>query len=199
MRVTLFDYGAGNLHSLAKALETPGVTLAIQADPAAAADTDLLVLPGVGAFGPAAAALAPGRERLRDAVAGGLPCVGICLGMQLLFEESEEHGTHRGLGLLPGRVVRLPSTVKVPHVGWNQAVPARPDPLFEGLPAEPFFYFDQSYCCLPAERSDVLAETDYGLRYACAAGRGRVYGVQFHPEKSQADGLRMLKNFVELP
>jgi imidazole glycerol-phosphate synthase subunit HisH len=199
--ITLLDYGMGNLRSVEKALERVGAGVRRTSDPGETAAAERLVVPGVGAFGQAMERLrgAGLDEAIRAAVGAGARFLGICLGMQLLFDESEEHGTHRGLGLLPGRVVRLPSRVKVPHVGWNQALPARPDPLFEGLPAEPFFYFDQSYCCLPARRADVLAETDHGVRFASAAGRGRVYGVQFHPEKSQASGLRMLKNFVELP
>jgi imidazole glycerol-phosphate synthase subunit HisH len=191
MRVTLFDYGAGNLHSLAKALETPGVTLAIKADPAAATQTDLLVLPGVGAFGPAAAALAPARDRMRDAIAGGLPCVGICLGMQLLFDRSEE-GDGLGLGVIPGAVRRL-RTRRQPHMGWNAIEPQGEQPLLaaSGLRTA---YFAHSFVCEPDDPAAVAAWTQHDDdRFASIVRAGSALGVQFHPEKSSGGGVALLR------
>lgn len=194
MRVTLFDYGAGNLHSLAKALGSPGVDVRVEADPAAATDTDLLVLPGVGAFGPAAAALAPARERMRDAVRSGLPCLGVCLGMQLLFDLSEE-GEGRGLGVVPGRVRRLRSR-RQPHMGWNALEPAGPQPLLEasGLVTA---YFAHSFACEPDDAGAVCAWTSHeDDRFASVVRSGGVTGVQFHPEKSSAAGVSLLRALV---
>ncbi len=194
MRVTLFDYGAGNLHSLAKALETPGVTLAIEADTAAATATDLLVLPGVGAFGPAAAALAGARDRMRDAIAGGLPCVGICLGMQLLFDHSEE-GEGLGLGVIPGAVRRL-RTRRQPHMGWNTIEPQGEQPLLaaSGLRTA---YFAHSFVCEPDDPAAVAAWTRHDDdRFASIVRAGAVLGVQFHPEKSSAAGVALLRGVL---
>jgi glutamine amidotransferase len=194
MRVTLFDYGAGNLHSLAKALETPGMTLAIETDPAAATSTDLLVLPGVGAFGPAAAALAPARERVRDAIAGGLPCVGICLGMQLLFDRSEEGGG-LGLGVIPGAVRRL-RTRRQPHMGWNTIEPAGEQPLLAAS-ALRTAYFAHSFVCEPEDPAAVAAWTRHDdERFASIVQSGSTLGVQFHPEKSSAAGVALLRAVV---
>ena len=190
MRVTLFDYGAGNLHSLAKALDGDDVKLAIETDPVAAVATDFLVLPGVGAFAPAAAALAPGRERMRAAIAGGLPCVGICLGMQLLFESSEE-GEGRGLGLFAGRVRRLRSK-RQPHMGWNTIEDGR-EPLLaaSGLVTG---YFAHSYVCEPVDGSIVTAWTSLeDDRFPSIVRSGATLGVQFHPEKSSAEGVALLR------
>ena len=194
MRVTLFDYGAGNLHSLAKALETPGVTLAIEADPAAATATDLLVLPGVGAFGPAAAALASTRDRMRDAIAGGLPCVGICLGMQLRFDRSEE-GDGLGLGGIPGIVRRL-RTRRQPHMGWNTIEPQGEQPLLaaSGLRTA---YFAHSFVCDPDDPAAIAAWTRHDDdRFASFVRAGSALGVQFHPEKSSAAGVALLRAVV---
>jgi len=128
----------------------------------------------------------------------GTPLLGICIGMQLLFEESEEHGRHAGLGLLPGRVRRFDDSLVVPHMGWNSLSFPRPHPLFDGLAPGSYVYFVHSYFCEPKEPGDVLATSDYGHDFAAVVGRGNVLGVQFHPEKSQAVGLRMVENFVRL-
>jgi glutamine amidotransferase len=195
VRVTLFDYGAGNLHSLAKALAAPGVEVRTEPDAAAAsADTDVLVLPGVGAFGPAAAALSPGRERLRDAVRAGLPCVGICLGMQLLFDTSEEGGG-RGLGVIPGRVRRLRAR-RQPHMGWNAVEPAGAQPLLaaSGLATA---YFAHSFVCEPEDAGAVSAWTTHDTdRFASVVRAGTAFGVQFHPEKSSAPGVALLRAVI---
>ena len=199
MKVTIFDYGAGNLHSLAKALAMPGADVRVEPDPARAVETDALVLPGVGAFAAAAAWLAPGRAAVRAALAGGLPCLGICLGMQLLFQESEE-GPGAGLGLLAGRVTRLAAR-RVPHIGWN-AIDAAP-----GRAAEPLLacaslgvaYYANSYVCRPygdAARAVVAWSTHEGDRFPAAVRAGRTVGVQFHPEKSSAAGVRFVRAWL---
>lgn len=193
MIVTLFDYGAGNLHSLAKALEAGGATVRVCADPCAALATDALVLPGVGAFGAAAARLAPGREAMRAALAAGLPCLGVCLGMQLLCDASDE-GAGAGLGLVPGRVTRLAAR-RVPQIGWN-TVAAAGDPLFaaSGLDCA---YFANSYVCRPADAAAVTAWSEHeGDRFAAAVRVARTVGVQFHPEKSSRAGLAFVRAWL---
>jgi imidazole glycerol-phosphate synthase subunit HisH len=192
MRVTLFDYGAGNLHSLAKALATaPGADVRVQEDPLRALDTDVLVLPGVGAFGAAAARLAPGREAMRRALDAGLPCLGICLGMQLLFDGSDE-GEGQGLGYFPGRVTRL-SAMRVPQIGWNEVEEDR------ALSTERLstVYYAHSYACRPTDARDVTGWTAHeDDRFPASVRRGRVLGVQFHPEKSSRAGVRFVQAFL---
>ena len=194
MRVTVFDYGAGNLHSLVKALATPGTDVCVEPDPVRTVDTDVLVLPGVGAFAPAAERLAPGREAAREAVARGLPCLGICLGMQLLFDGSEE-GPGLGLGLIPGRVTRLRAR-RVPQIGWNTLDDAS-DPLFDVAPL-PVAYFANGYVCRP-ERDDCVRawSTHEDEHFPAVVRTGRVVGVQFHPEKSSRPGIAFLRAFLE--
>lgn len=198
--IAIVDYGVGNLRSVERACLQVGAEARVVASPQELAAARGIILPGVGAFG-------DGMARLRAAgwvpvlaewAAAGRPLLGICLGMQLLFEESEEMGRYAGLGLLPGRVLRFGSGVKVPHVGWNQVRPLREHPLLAGVPAGAYAYFVHSYCVVPAEPTDVLAVTDYGGPFASVVGRGRVLGLQFHPEKSQEVGLRMLANFAAI-
>jgi imidazole glycerol-phosphate synthase subunit HisH len=194
MRITLFDYGAGNLHSLAKALAGAGRTVATEVDPRASLETDVLVLPGVGAFGPAAARLAPARDAMRDAILGGLPTIGICLGMQLMFDGSDE-GPGLGLGVVPGRVTRLEAR-QLPQIGWN-AIEDAADPIFaaSGLVTA---YFANSFACRPLDADAVTAwSTHEGDRFAAAVRSGDCLGVQFHPEKSSRPGLRLLDHFLE--
>lgn len=198
--IVIVDYGVGNLRSVQKALERVGTEATIRSEPAALDKAQGVVLPGVGAFGDGLAQLhtrglvAP----LLRQVERGKPLLGICLGMQLLFDESDEMGRHQGLGLLPGRVVRFPENdLKVPHVGWNQLRFAG-HPLLDGIPSGAYAYFVHSYYAQPEASSDVLATTDYGLEFASVVGRGRVWGAQFHPEKSQEVGLRLLANFCRL-
>ena len=194
MRVTIFDYGAGNLHSLAKAIERGGVEVRIETDPVRAVETDALVLPGVGAFGAAAERLAPGRAAMRDAVAHGLPAIGICLGMQLLFDASDE-GVGAGLGLIPGRVSRLQAE-RVPQIGWNTVDDAH-DPLFDAAPL-PIAYYANSFVCRPEDPSTVIAWSEHeGDRFPAAVRAGSAVGVQFHPEKSSAGGVRLLHAFLD--
>ena len=194
MRVTLFDYGAGNLHSLGKALEGDGMTVGVETNPVRCVDTDVLVLPGVGAFGAAAERLAPGRTVMRDAILAGLPTIGICLGMQLLFDASDEGGTE-GLGIIPGRVTRL-NAHRVPQIGWNGVDPAEGERLFAAAPL-PIAYYANSYVCRPDDEGVVIAWTTHeGDRFPAAVRIGNTIGVQFHPEKSSADGVRFLHAFL---
>lgn len=190
MRLVVFDYGTGNLHSLVKALELQGAGVEVGAELAAA---DGLVLPGVGAFGAAAERLAPHRSAIRAAADDGLPILGICLGMQLLLDESDE-GAGQGLSLIPGRVRRL-RTRRVPHMGWN--VVAGDDPVLRGVSGERF-YFANSFVAEPTEPGDVAGWTTHdGDRFPSALRRGSVMGAQFHPEKSGRAGLRLLEAWVE--
>ena len=195
IRVTVFDYGAGNLHSLLKALAAPGVEVRVETDPVAALDTDALVLPGVGAFGAAAERLAPGRATMADALRGGLPCLGVCLGMQLLFDGSDE-GPGAGLGVIPGRVTRL-AAPRVPHIGWNAVVSAsKEEVLFTDAPLD-IVYYAHSYACRPTDVTSVTAWTEEGEdRFPAALRWRRTVGVQFHPEKSSAAGVRFVRTFV---
>lgn len=208
----LIDYGIGNLRSLEKAFQAAGAPVVRTADPDVLAAAERLVLPGVGAFGACADALrARGLDALvRARVAAGVPLLGVCVGMQLLFETGEEMGTHEGLGLLPGRVVRFdgpafapgPDRLKVPHMGWNTLAPTAEGaghPLLAGLGDRPHVYFVHSYHAAPADARDVLATARYGLDVPAVVGRGHVLGVQFHPEKSHAAGLRLLRAFAAWP
>jgi imidazole glycerol-phosphate synthase subunit HisH len=190
MNVLIFDYGTGNLHSLGKALELQGARVRAGT---AIDGADALVLPGVGAFGAAAGRLAPYRDAIRAAAADGLPVLGICLGMQLLLDTSEEGGG-AGLGLIRGTVRRM-DAARVPHIGWNVVRSA--DPLFGGVDGERF-YFANSYVADPANAGAIVARTLYeGEDFTAAVRIGNVVGTQFHPEKSGAAGLRLLANFIQ--
>ncbi|MDB4916081.1 MAG: Imidazole glycerol phosphate synthase subunit hisH [Gemmatimonadetes bacterium] len=195
MRVTIFDYGAGNLHSLAKALDTTDVSLAIETDPVRAVETDVLVLPGVGAFGAAAERLASGRGIMRDAIQRGLPTLGICLGMQLLFDASDE-GAGEGLGVIAGRVTRL-NAARVPQIGWNDVTPVAGDALFASAPLS-MAYYANSFVCRPTDELAVAAWTTHeGDRFPAAVRAGNTVGLQFHPEKSSAAGVQLLHAFLK--
>ncbi len=195
MNIALFDYGAGNLHSLAKALEGAGARVRVTADWDRALALDGLVLPGVGAFGVAAAALPEDRDRIRRALVDGLPCLGICLGMQLFFSGSDESAGH-GIGFMGGRVRRL-RTPMVPQMGWND-VETSGDPVFQGIGGL-VAYYANSYVCEPDDRADVIAWSEYqGVRFPAAVRRSRTWGVQFHPEKSSEAGRRLVANWVAL-
>jgi glutamine amidotransferase len=194
MRITLFDYGAGNLHSLGKALEGVGRDVRVEADPTKVLATDVLVLPGVGAFAPAAARLTAGRDAMRDAILGGLPTIGICLGMQLLFDASEE-GPGRGLGVIPGQVTRL-AAARLPQIGWN-ALEETTDPMFaaSGLTTA---YYANSFACRPIDADAVTAwSTHERDRFPAAVRLGHCLGVQFHPEKSSRPGVNFLDHFLQ--
>jgi imidazole glycerol-phosphate synthase subunit HisH len=197
-RILVLDYGMGNLRSVEKALEHVGASAAIGADPQAIAAADGLILPGVGAFPRAMERIrATGLDELiAGRAAAGTPILGICLGLQLLFERSEELGGADGLGLLPGAVTALDAPgLKVPNIGWAPVRWERESPLTAGIESETPFYLVHSFVARPAAE-DTLGTAEYGERFACAVARGNVFGVQFHPEKSSAAGLRLLSNFV---
>ena len=199
--IILIDAGTGNLRSVQKALEAVGANVIRTDDPEKVLNAKQIVLPGVGAFGDFMSGLrARGLDSvIKDAAARGVPLLGICVGMQALFEIGEELGEHEGLGLLQGTVLKFAESlsVKIPHTGWNQIRVEKDALLFNQIKDEAYVYFNHSYYCQAAEFSDVIAEVDYGIRYACAVRRENIFGVQFHPEKSQTVGLRILKNFVE--
>ena len=203
--IAIVDYGVGYLRSVQKAVERVGSAATVTGDAAELAAAAGIILPGVGAFGKGMDNLVSRGlvQPLLSEVNAGKPLLGICLGMQLLFEESEEMGQHKGLGLLPGRVVRFPQgSLKVPHIGWNRLRPnpdrAASDPLLEGIEDGAYAYFVHSYYARPDDQEDILTETDYGFDFASMVGRGRVWGAQFHPEKSQDVGLRLLENFGQV-
>ena len=193
MRVTILDYGAGNLHSLAKALDDGVAGVRVEEDPIAALDADVLVLPGVGAFGHAASRLAPARDALREAIRGGLPCVGICLGMQLLFEESDE-GDGAGLGVIDGRVTRIRAR-RVPHIGWT-TIEGASDPAFVRAPLD-VAYYANGFACRPSRPDVVRAwSTHEEDRFPAMVREGSAVGVQFHPEKSSRAGVAFLQALI---
>ncbi|MCE5252224.1 imidazole glycerol phosphate synthase subunit HisH [bacterium] len=198
--VTIIDYGMANLGSVRKAFEHVGAIARVSDKPDDLRDTSHIVLPGVGAFGDAMINIRKQGfgEAIREAVQNGIPFLGICLGLQVLFTEGEEKGIHKGLDIFKGRV-RLFTEGLVPQIGWNQAHIRREDPLMEGIPDHSYFYFVHSYYVDPAEKENVtIAETDYHIMYASIVGRDRIWGIQFHPEKSQEMGLRILGNFVKV-
>ncbi|RME70501.1 MAG: imidazole glycerol phosphate synthase subunit HisH [Chloroflexi bacterium] len=197
--IVIIDYGVGNFRNVQKAFEAVGAPAVISNSPTAARQAAAVVLPGVGAFGDAIANLrARGLDRpVLEAAQAGKPLLGICVGLQLLFEESEEMGRHVGLGLLPGKVVRFPEGLTVPHMGWNQIEPTREHPLLRQIQPGDFAYFAHSYYAHPADSDVVVAYTDYGLKFPSIVARENVWAIQFHPEKSQRVGLQILKNFVD--
>lgn len=200
-KVAIIDYGVGNLRSVEKAFAATGSEAVVSDDEQVLGAAERLVLPGVGAFRACVNALAErGLDCLvRERVGAGTPLLGVCVGMQMLFEESEEFGRTQGLGFLRGRVRRFPDSLLVPQVGWNQVGRgAGAHPLLDGIEDGSFFYFVHSYYCDAGDQSDVLGRTDYGQSYASVVARGNICGVQFHPEKSQAAGLRLLRNFAEM-
>jgi glutamine amidotransferase len=198
--IAVVDYGAGNLRSVAKALARSGLEARVTSDPTDVRRADAVALPGVGAFADAAASLAAKGldDAVRDSIESGRPYLGLCLGLQLLFEDSDEHAPTPGLGCLPGRVTRFPerdaagSRLRIPHIGWNQVEFAGRHPVLARLPAVDCFYFVHSYRALPARDDDVAGRADYGGRFAAAVARDNLFAVQFHPEKSQAAGKRLL-------
>ena len=196
-RVAIIDYGVGNLRSVEKAFAATGCEAVISADESVLRSAERLVLPGVGAFASCMKSL---RERgfeslVRERAAAGTPLLGICVGMQMLFEVSDEFGTTDGLGLLRGRVRRFENDLVVPHVGWNRIRQQQQHRLFAGVEDGSFCYFVHSFYCEPADDEMMVGETEYGVRYASVVAQDNVCGVQFHPEKSQQVGLQMLKNF----
>lgn len=205
--IVIIDYGMGNLRSVQKAFEKVGCSAVVTADPELAARAEKLVLPGVGAFRDCMRNLEQGGfvAPIREHIAAGRPFLGICVGMQLLMSDSVEFGLYRGLDIIPGHVLRFPDDMvvngeklKVPHMGWNRLHIQRPSPLFKGIDDGVHVYFVHSYYEKPDDSSAVAATSDYGIEFCAAVWRDNVMATQFHPEKSQAVGLKMLKNFGDL-
>jgi imidazole glycerol-phosphate synthase subunit HisH len=200
--MVMIDYGAGNIRSAFKAFTHLGAQIELTSDPEVVRRADKLVLPGVGAFGSGMAALRQRglEEPTKQAVAQGVPLLGICVGMQFLFDTSDEMGLHDGLGLIAGKVTRFAPAPnhKVPHMGWNQLHHEETHPLLRGVPTGAYCYFVHSYYCVPHRPTAVVATTDYGHDFCAIVGQGQVYGLQFHPEKSHEIGLQILQNYIDL-
>jgi imidazole glycerol-phosphate synthase subunit HisH len=200
--IAVVDVCSGNLRSVERAIAQVGGDVVVTRDAAVVGRADKVVVPGQGAFGMFMRGLAERGlgDVLRGAIASGRPYLGICLGMQVLFDESEEQGPCAGLGVLPGRVVRMHPAdrrLKVPHIGWNQVGVRKPDPLLAGVAEGAYVYFDHSYYAVPADPSMIALDTEHGDRMTAAVRRDNIFACQFHPEKSQSVGLQMLRNFVE--
>ena len=197
--IALVNYGAGNIRSVTKAMEASRADVKVTESPEDVFAADKVVLPGVGAFGKAVEALEERKlvEPLRKVIREGKPFLGICLGAQLLFESSEENPGVEGLGVLPGKVIRFPAGLKVPHLGWNQVFPKKDHFIWTDVPEGSYFYFAHSYYFAPADPDHVLGETEYSHPYASIVGRDNITGIQFHPEKSQKWGLKILENFIK--
>ena len=201
MKIAIIDYGMGNLHSAAKALEKVGAQVTVTRDPELVHQADKVILPGVGAFGDCMKNL---NERglapvIHEVIAAGKPFLGICVGLQLLFEGSEEDPGVAGLGIFKGMVRKIAAPgLKIPHMGWNNLEYRTSSSLFQGLPPAAYVYFVHSYHAVPTDESCITAVTDYGGQVTAAVGRGLVQAVQFHPEKSSAVGLKILANFKEM-
>jgi glutamine amidotransferase len=201
--LAVIDYGAGNLRSVLHALKHLGVeNMRIVQKPDDLHGAERIILPGVGAFGAGMQKLAEQNliGAIQESIRAGKPYLGICLGMQFLFERSDEMGDHDGLGILPGYVTRFPAMdgLKVPHMGWNQLQVGRESRLLEGISSANYAYFVHSYYCIPAEEGDIVASVDYGILFTAVIQRDNVFGVQFHPEKSQRTGLQILTNFLKV-
>ena len=196
--IAIIDYGMGNLRSVQAGLEYVGQKAFVTDDPAEVTAASAVVLPGVGAFGDAAKRLKETGlgEAFREAVQSEKPCLAICLGLQLLFSESEEGGLYRGLDIIPGRVIRFSNRLKVPHMGWNQIDARKPDmPIFQGIPDGAYMYFVHSYYVQPEDMSVIATTTDYGIDFTSMIAKDNLFATQFHPEKSQKMGLQLLRNF----
>ncbi|MBC7113801.1 MAG: imidazole glycerol phosphate synthase subunit HisH [Candidatus Methanomethyliales bacterium] len=195
MKVAILDLGLGNLLSIRRGLERAGGEVVLASSEREASDAEAVVIPGVGAFRDGMRALEGFRGVIEDIRSGGKPTLGVCLGMQLLFEKSYEGGEYQGLGLIRGDVVRLPNSVKVPHMGWNDITLVKDSPLLKDLDSKDYFYFVHSYYCRTDENV-VLATTDYGVQIPAILEKKNLVGTQFHPEKSGKKGLVFLKNFL---
>lgn len=198
--IEIIDYGMGNLRSVQKSLQSLGYKAAITSDPEKIASADGVILPGVGAFADAISNLKSSEmvEAISKVVQDGKPFLGICLGMQLLMSASEENGWHHGLGLIEGEVLKIPSTVKVPHMGWNSLAINQNHQLLSGIQENSYFYFVHSYYVQPKNREYIVASTQYGIDYCSVIAKDNIMGVQFHPEKSSSLGQIILKNFGEM-
>jgi len=195
--IAIIDYGVGNLRSVEKAFAHVGVPAQVTSDPVTISQAPGVVLPGVGAFADCMENLREHQliDTVQELIRSGKPLLGICVGMQILFEASEENGYHQGLGIFGGVVKKIPGTLKVPQIGWNNLKIKKDTALFAGIPDESYTYFVHSYYAVPKETSIVAATTYYGTELTVAVQKDNVYAVQFHPEKSSAVGLQMLKNF----
>jgi len=195
--IAIVDYGMGNLRSVQKAFQHVGAQAEILKTATEIQNATHIVLPGVGAFGDAMRNLKQADliEPIKQAISDGRPFLGICLGLQLMFSESEEMGSHQGLDILPGSVRKFPEGERVPQIGWNQVSIQKETPLLDGVPDGSYFYFVHSFYVDAKQPQDVVGMTDYGIDYVSIAGQGNAYGVQFHPEKSQDAGLKILQNF----
>ena len=198
--VIVLDYGAGNLRSVSRAVRHAGFEATVTADPSSLERARAVILPGVGAAADTMANLrTAGLEQpIREYIASDRPFLGVCMGMQALFDVSEEGGEHACLGVLPGRIIRFPRGMTVPHIGWNTVEFTREHPVLEGVPSGSYFYFVHSYHPAPADSAVVIGESEYGHRFAAIVGRDNLIATQFHPEKSAEPGLRMYQNFLTL-
>ncbi|MEM2586898.1 MAG: imidazole glycerol phosphate synthase subunit HisH, partial [Candidatus Bathyarchaeia archaeon] len=183
MRAVIINYGVGNLFSIKRSLERAGFNVTISSDKRGLSGIDAIVLPGVGNFGAGAENIKRIRNKLLELIEKGIPVLGVCLGMQLLFEESEE-SSGAGLRVLSGKVIKLPSSVRIPHMGWNTLKDIRPTDVLDGIGEEDYFYFAHSYYAAPANKDIIVAKTEYGVKFASVIAQKNIFGVQFHPEKS---------------
>ena len=199
-QIAIIDYGVGNLRSVEKAFTATGCEAIVTANDRELQNAERLVLPGVGAFAACMKALTERGfgQLVRERVKQGTPLLGVCVGMQMLFEESDEFGRAAGLGLLKGRVRQFGDDLVVPHVGWNQVRRRATHPLFEGIADQSFFYFMHSFYCEPTDHGVLIGETDYGVAYASVVAFENIFGVQFHPEKSHRFGMTVIRNFLSL-
>lgn len=198
--VVIVDYGAGNLRSVARAVAHSGFRATVTSEPSAVASARALIVPGVGAAADTMANLREAglEQPIREYIAAGRPFLGVCMGMQALFDISEEGGLHECLGVLAGKIVRFPKGMTVPHMGWNTVSFRREHPVFEGIAEGSYFYFVHSYYPVPEDDDVVIGETEYGVRFPAVVGRDNMIATQFHPEKSGAAGLRLYANFLRL-
>lgn len=197
-RLVILDYSLGNLMSISKAIESLGSNVVVSRDRKIITESDALILPGVGAFEDAMKNISPIKSTVLEAIVGGKPTLGICLGLQLLFTESTEGGLRPGLNVWKGRVDKLPTNVKVPHIGWNTLDLSRTDRFVEGIKNGAYVYFVHSYYGNPPSREMIIAETNYGVIFPSIISERNIYATQFHPEKSGKTGLLMLKNFIRM-
>ena len=198
LTVSVINYGVGNLRNVKRGLEKAGVNVIITNDPKVIAKTDAIVLPGVGAFAEAMKNVTPLLTELNDVVKSGRPVLGICLGLQLLFSQSQEGGLFSGLDYLKGEVIKLPTNVKLPHMGWNTVELINSNKFTENIPEDAWMYFVHTYVPQPLDRDVIVAQTEYGIKFPSIIAKKNMFATQFHPEKSGIVGFQMLKNFTEI-
>jgi len=198
VHIAIVNYEMGNLKSISSGLKKVGATVEITNERKPLIEADGIVIPGVGAFGDAMKNLAELKPQIIEQIVAGKPFLGVCLGFQLIFDESEEFGLHEGIGLLKGRVIKFPNTVVTPHMGWNQILIQQGDnPLMEDVPDRSYMYFVHSYYPVPKNPEITVATTNYGIEFSSVVGRDNIFATQFHPEKSSAIGLKILSNFLK--